>query len=572
MTRRRGSTLPAAALCVTLAGVLASCTARHAEEPPLAFRQAEDAFRLGDYERAARGYKVFVESGEREDLLPPAYYRLAIAEFRQGRYGDALKALDGLEARFPKRKWFQTYELRGDIERARGNGISAVRWWELGWDIADDEQRVTLRRRITSTLERMDAESLRAVRSVLTTEEFQAYVDARLRASGPGKEPPRVAAAARPPVEKRPAVAKPSGRAPSGRARIGCLLPLSGTYAPYGQRSLNGIKLALGENTDRLVLRDSQGQPQLARAAIDELIADPDVIAVIGPLRSQVAETIAPRAERSGMPLVMLSQRDGLTGTYVMQPTMTDRRQAAELAEYAIGVLKLTRFAILYPNDPYGTGLSTAFREEVERRKGQVIGALGYGTEAQEFSLEVLSVRKWVDDQGLQAVFIPDSAGRAVALGSELRRARPGLTLLGSSGWYDPAELGRSSGTIDGAVFVNGFFAASGRPATRRFVAAYESAYHATPEILEAQGFDAGTLVGRVLAAGATTRAEFPSVLGGLGPVEGATGSIRFSPDGIERDLFLLQVSGGAVHEVGRRLSSPGEPEPVVPLAGLGGR
>jgi ABC-type branched-subunit amino acid transport system substrate-binding protein len=564
--RRLGCALLAGTLLLAVAGVVGGCSARRAEEPPLAYRQAEDAFRLGDYERAARAYEVFVASGEREDLLPAAYYRLAIAEFRQGRYPAALAALDELEARFPKRKWFQAYELRGDIERARGNGISAVRWWELGWELADDEQRIALRRRITSTLGRMDPASLRTVRSVLTTEEFQAYVDARLRAGGRGEEPP--APSVVPPVaEKRPAAPAPAGPPPSGRARIGCLLPLSGSYAPYGQRSLNGIKLALAGGADRLMLRDTQGQPQLARAALDELIADPDVVAVIGPLRSQVAETVAPRAERAGMPLIMLSQREGLTGTYVMQPTMTDRRQAAELAEYAVGVLKLTRLAILHPNDSYGTALSAAFRDEVERRQGQVIGALGYSPEAQEFSLEVLSVQKWVDGEGLQAVFIPDSAARAVALGGELRRQRPGLALFGSSGWYDPAELGRSSDAIEGAVFVDGFFAASGRPATRQFVAAYESAYHGAPEILAAQGFDAATLASRVLAAGAVTRAEFPEVLRGLGPFEGATGSIRFGADGIERDLFLLRVSGGAVHEVGRRYTSQNGPEPVAPVA-----
>jgi ABC-type branched-subunit amino acid transport system substrate-binding protein len=565
--RRLGCAPLAVVLVAALIGNLAGCSARRPEEPPLAYRQAEDAFRLSDYERAARAYRVFIASGERKDLLPPAYYRLAIAEFRQARYGGALEALDELEARFPKRKWVRVYELRGDIERARGNGISAVRWWEAAWGLADSEERITLHRRITSTLAQMDPASLQALRSVLTTEEFQAQVDARLRASAPSG-PPRMPPAAPKPVARKARETPRPAPSPSGRALIGCLLPLSGDYASYGQRSLNGIRLALGEAAGSLVVRDTRGEAQLARAALDELIANPDVIAVIGPLRSQVAEAIAPRAERAGLPLIVLSQREGLTGTYVIQPTMTERRQAAALAEYAVGVLRLNRFAILHPNDPYGIALSGSFRDEVQRRQAQVIGALGYGAETREFSLEALSVQRWADDQGLQAVFIPDSAARAVALGAELRRQRPGLLLLGSNGWYEPAELGRSAGAIDGAVFVNGFFSASGRPATRRFVDAYQAAYQVAPDILEAQAFDAATLVSRVLAAGALTRAELPEALQGLGPIEGAAGSIRLGPDGIERDLFLLRVSGGAVHEIERHHGSSSRSERSVPLAG----
>jgi ABC-type branched-subunit amino acid transport system substrate-binding protein len=405
----------------------------------------------------------------------------------------------------------------------------------------------------------MDVSSLKAARSVLTTEHFQAYADARLRSG----------AAPAAPLDPVPVGRRAKTSAPTSmpiaveKLRIGCLLPLSGRYAPYGQRSLNGIQLALGSEAGRLVVRDTQGQPQIARAALDAFIADDQIAVVIGPLRSQIAEVVAPRAERAGLPLIVLSQRGGIGGSYVIQPSMTDRRQAASLAEYVLRRRGLRRFAILHPSDSYGTALSEAFRAEVQRRQGEIVGTLAYGAGAQEFSAEVLSVRKWIDDKALQAVFIPDSAATAVQLASDLRRAQPELVLLGGNGWYAPTELGRAGGVIDGAVFVNGFFAASGRLATRAFVAAYEQTYQSDPEILEAQAYDAATLVKRAIGGGAQSRAGFLSSVRDAGPFEGAAGDVRFGADGLERELFLLEVRGGAVREVGMALGPMDQPAPV---------
>ena len=87
-----------------------------------------------------------------------------------------------------------------------------------------------------------------------------------------------------------------------------------------------GIKLALGPQADMLVVRDTKGEPASGRAAIDELIADPAIGVVIGPLRSKVAETVAPRAERASMPLVVLSQQEGISGRWVVQPAGQQHR------------------------------------------------------------------------------------------------------------------------------------------------------------------------------------------------------------------------------------------------------
>jgi branched-chain amino acid transport system substrate-binding protein len=553
--------------------LIAGCTVRsyQADEVPLSFRQAEDAFRLGDYERAVRAYEVFLQIGDDKDLVPRAYYKMAVAEFRRGNKQECLAVLDRMEARFPGREWVQVYELRGAVEESSGNEISAIRWFEFAWDVAEGEERAKLYERIRSAVSRLDQNGLVSARSVARSPEVQALIDARLR-RGPGAPaappgPDRVGPVAGGVAPQAPPSA--SGELPPGvEPRVACLVPLSGSYAIYGQRSLNGIHLALGDRYDQLVIKDTHGQLEVARSVFDELVADPSIIAVIGPLRSKVAEGIAPRAERAGLPLILLSQQAAISGDFVVQPSMTYERQAAQLAEYATGTMGLTRIGVLYPADRYGSGLAQAFREELEKHNGRVVGTLAYSPGAREFNVELLTVQKWADDDALQGVFIPDYAATAVLLGRELRSKHPNLALLGSNGWNDPGRLGQAGGDLDGAVFVDGFFPASRRPATQEFVAAYKSQYGVFPEILEAQGHDAAMLVREALANGARSRSRVVPTLRALGTFEGAAGRIRFGTERVERDLFLLRLAFGSINELGP--TAPPLPGTVIsePLPG----
>jgi ABC-type branched-subunit amino acid transport system substrate-binding protein len=510
-------------------------------EPPLPYRQAEDAFRLGDYERAVRGYRVFVGTQEQEELIPRAYYKMALAEFRRGRYEACLEVLDELEKRFPDERWAQVPALRGDAEEGRGNLISALRWWEIAWQSAENDAQAALQRRLADGIRQMPADVLQAAKKVLSTAEAHALVEARLKELASGATAPGA----------RPAAGVPAPGVPLGTAvRIAALLPLSGPYAAYGQRSLNGLRLALGADANRWVVHDTRGESQVARAALDRLAADPTVVAVIGPLRSEVAEHLAPLAERAGLPMLALAQRAGPSGRFVAQLALTPERQAGAIADYTVTEMGIGRFGIIHPADTYGNALADAFRHAVTRRGAAVVGALAYAPSAREFGVEALTVQKWRAEDGVQAIYAPATAETAVLLAGAVRQAVPDLVLLGSNGWNDLDRLSDAGGVVDGAVFVDGFFAGSGRAATQKFVAGYQAAHGGLPGILEAQAYDAATLLQQLLAAGVRARGEVMPRLRGLGAFDGASGRLWFRPDGIERDVFLLRFSGGVIQEL----------------------
>src|SRR5262245_59606139 len=213
---------PASAIAVAVVLALGGAACSHRpvalEDAPLPFRQAEDNFRLGNYEKAVRGYQVFLDSEsseEYDELVPRAYYRMAMAEYRRGRYSECLAVLDRMERRLPDKQWPQVYTLRGDAELARGNPISALHWWEEGWKVAVGEEKREARAHIAEALDRMDPSALARARTVLTEPEMRNMVDVRMKGGTTGTSG-TAKAAPPPPLPPGPATAPPPPPSPLG--------------------------------------------------------------------------------------------------------------------------------------------------------------------------------------------------------------------------------------------------------------------------------------------------------------------------------------------------------------------
>lgn len=573
MVRVSHGTRSGSIIMILLVLAFAGCASRMpVERAPLAFRQAEDSFKLQHYDRAAHGYRIFIDSNEAPQLVPRAYFKLARSEFRLGRMDRCVAALEELQRRYPDQEWRQVHELRGNAELARGNPVSAVFYWERAMEQSDRPRRVQLRQQIADAVRAMDADMVARTRAVVTKNETRQLIDSATAFPQTAEPPSSGVVDPRPakgPPATAPAAASP-GTQPLPSPKIGVLLPLSGRYASLGERSLAGIKLALDRSGVELVVRDTGGESQNARAAIDELAAMPEIRAVIGPLRSQEAQTVSPRAERAGLPMFSLAQNKSPSGRYVLQTAMTFEMQAAQLADYAINAAGMRTFGVLFPRDAYGMALSDAFKEEARRRGGRVVGAVAYEPGAQEFSIEILTLERWVDGDGLQAVFIPDFLPTAGLLAQSLRASRPNVVLLGSNGWHDPGQLGEVADALDGAIFIDGFFSGSQRQSTQRFISAYRLAHGDAPRVLEAQAYDAALLLRTAFESGATgSRDELADAVRSLGTFEGAAGNMRFGDSDVERELFLLKLDGRRIRELSAAETgrSAGEVSPPAPAA-----
>ncbi|MBI2092743.1 MAG: ABC transporter substrate-binding protein [Deltaproteobacteria bacterium] len=339
--------------------------------------------------------------------------------------------------------------------------------------------------------------------------------------------------------------------------KIGVILPLTGKYSVYGNSTLHGIECAVGIFSPcsglinaELIIKDDAGDPLKSEAAVDELMNFDRVNLIIGPLSSSSVEAAANKAVTYGVPLISLSQKEGIAkiGDNIFSVALTAESQVNALVDWAVNKKKLKTFAIIYPTTVYGETYKELYREAVEKAQAKIVFSEGYGESTLDFGSIFRKEHKKFD-----ACFIPDSY-RAVGYISATMAAEgiKGVQLMGINRWNNPELIDRGGETLQGAVFVDGFFDGGSSPTVSNFVSVFNQAYGINPTVLESQSFDAAKLAAKAMQlSGGAHAADIKNSLAALPAVEGSTGDISFDSnrEAIKR-LFFLTVKEENIMEL----------------------
>jgi len=386
---------------------------------------------------------------------------------------------------------------------------------------------------------------------------------------------------------------------------VGCLLPLSGPFALYGQEVLNGLELGFdifqeseeSLSSMRLVIRDTKGDPETAIEALKELAAKEKALVTIGPLISKVAEGVVEKAQELGMPIITLSQSDAVTktGEMIFQNCLNPDDQIRSLVNKVMTEMDLKRFAILYPANSYGKYFMNKLWDKVELNEGVITAVESYDPKSTDFAVEiekmvglfyprpeptieeeeekvgdteqlevkmegpVVEAEIRVEEQDLEeepepivdfdAVFIPDSYERAGLIASQLAYHDVlGVTLLGTNLWNSPKLIDIAGKYVHGAIFPSGFFVGSGYSGVDSFVDQYSTLFGQEPRFLAAIGYDTIRLVKDILKEKGNnikTRENFRSALAKNNYFDSVTGPMVFDDERrAKRDPLLLTIRG----------------------------
>jgi branched-chain amino acid transport system substrate-binding protein len=573
-----------------------------------------------------------------------AKYDLATADLALGRPRDALATFTSVYPQLPAELKPRAAAQAAAAAEAAGAMPDAVRWMNAVAESSQGEARAEALRRAADAVDRLaflDVAKLKEelppeapVQQALTMKlaRIQLHLRDYARAAELAREvflrwpDGPYAADARAVVDR---IAKLTFVRPNV---LGLAVPLSGQYKPWGEAILRGVGIALeGTPGVKLVVRDTRGEPDGAAAALEALALEEGAIVVVGGVTLAEAERAAATAEELQLPFVSLSRQEGITaaGPHVFQNMLLASAQAKALADFAMGRRGMKRFAVVYPQVPYGVELANAFWDEVEARGGEIRGAETYAAdrttftplvkdmvgklyldERSDFKDQVKQIgekekdpfrrRKAVDKArealdpviDFQAVFIPDFARNVkliapalavedvvtqTCLPEEVARIRKStgrkdleaVQLLGANTWGGDDTLFDTSPGAPGrhlrcAIFVDGFFAGSARPATKAFVDAFAKKYPQVkaPSILEASAHDAIRMArDLVVDRRVQTREDLRAGLVVVRGFKGATGDLSFGPDRTpQKELFYLLVDPAAgLRELTREeLSGPG--------------
>lgn len=375
---------------------------------------------------------------------------------------------------------------------------------------------------------------------------------------------------------------------------VGVVLPLSGKNAPVGQRALRGLEMGLGLHVPgsgfKLAVMDSEGNPDSARRGVERLVKEDNVIAVVGSLLSKTAPAVAAKSDELGVPSIALSQRAGITeiGPTVFRNSLTSEMQIRHLVRTAMEDMGMKKFAVLYPNDQYGTEFTNIFWDEVLARGGQITAIQTYSTKETDFRLVIqrlvgtyygearqdefnirLKELKQSDKKrsarkdntevvlppitDFDGIFIPDSAktmGQIAAMlaFSDVR----GVKLLGTNLWNTPGIAKRAGNFSNNLLFVDSMGPNAAEQS--RFITEYKNLYGENPSLIEIQAYDSGLILRQLIASGADSREALISRLADLKRFPGALGGLSMSSDReIQRPVVPLTVEKGEIAPVRRQ-------------------
>jgi ABC-type branched-subunit amino acid transport system substrate-binding protein len=358
--------------------------------------RAADALR-----RLVIEYPLFPRANE-------AKYRLALADVAAGRPADGLSTLASLWPRLPDAQRPEAARAAADAAVAARAWPEAVRWLSTAASLARGPERDALRARMAEVVDGwlsfLEVARLReALPSDAPAQEVLTMKLARIQLHL--RDYPRAAELARevflrwpdgPWADDAKAILDRIDRLTFVRPDvIGLAIPLSGTFRRWGEAILQGIAVALGEgSTLRLAVRDTRGEPDGAVAAVEALALEEGAIVVIGGVTNAEAERAAATAEELQLPFISLSKQEGVTaaGTHVFQNMLTASAQARALADWAMARRGMRRFALLFPDVPYGVELANAFWDEVEVRGGEIRAAETYAIDRTTFTPLVKSM------------------------------------------------------------------------------------------------------------------------------------------------------------------------------------
>src|SRR5262249_10952202 len=111
-----------------------------------------------------------------------------------------------------------------------------------------------------------------------------------------------------------------------------------------------------------------------------------------------------------------------------------------------------------------------------------------------------------------------------------------------------PGLVATATRLLEGAVFVDGFFANASAPAVQTFVEQFRTRYQETPGLLAAQAYDTMLMCSQGLKTGAQAPAQLLELLLHLRDFGGVSGLTSM---GAKRDAekvpYLLTIKGGQI-------------------------
>src|SRR5262249_22260378 len=244
----------------------------------------------------------------------------------------------------------------------------------------------------------------------------------------------------------------PSGFAHRAAVNVGVIQPLSGANAQFGINSRNGIELvadeinaaggikALGGAKINLVVSDATSNPTTASTAVQRLIAQNDLTAILGAFASSLTLVISEVTARADIPFLTQAFADEITGRgldSVFKVTATATVIGRAQVNYTLAIAeaagsKIEKIAIMYEDTAYGIAQSRGLRRAAKDANIEVMMDEPYPLGITDANPLINKLRA----SGAQAVFPMSYLNDSLFIIRMMRQQRMTVPVVGGAAGY----------------------------------------------------------------------------------------------------------------------------------------
>ncbi|MFF5854090.1 branched-chain amino acid ABC transporter substrate-binding protein [Streptomyces sp. NPDC012751] len=356
---------------------------------------------------------------------------------------------------------------------------------------------------------------------------------------------------------------------------IGVDAPLTGELSAMGLGIKNSADLAAKTANKQNLVKgvtfkiealDDQAQPSAGQQNASKFVGESEVLGVVGPLNSSVAESMQKVFDDAK--LVQVSPAN--TGPALTQgadwqnkkvrpykayfrTATTDAIQGPFAAQYVYTTAKKKKVFVIDDKKTYGSGLAATFTGEFKKLGGKVVGTEHINPDAKDFS----AVATKVKNSGADVVYYGGEYPQAGPLSKQIKAAGAKVPLVGGDGIKDDTfmKLAGSEATGDLATSVGA--PVEDLPSAKQFVADYKAAgYKEEYSAYGGYAYDSAwsiiEAVKKVVDANggklpSDARAKVTEAMQGVS-FDGVTGKVSFDEygDATNKQLTVYAVKDGA--------------------------
>jgi branched-chain amino acid transport system substrate-binding protein len=334
--------------------------------------------------------------------------------------------------------------------------------------------------------------------------------------------------------------------------RIGYTPSLSGIRAKQGANELKATQLAVkqinavgGINGRRisLVIADNQSTLAGARAAVQKLVEQEHVVALISFIISAQVLEVSEAIRSYGIPTMIGGTNVTLThrgNPWFFRMRQDDSIAAFAMIKYIDEDLKLRKVGILHDRDAFGSGGADLLEKSAKERGLVIVGRENYASGEKNYMAQLEALKA----AGAEIIVVYSHEGEAGWIERQYRELGSPYKYLGSPGSQTKSTLEISKDAAEGLLAIADLV--PGQIAYKQYADAFRREYGEECDATSSWTYDAVHILAGAIRNAGDDRAKIRETILAVKDYQGVLGTFAFTPNGDGlHEVSVVQIEGG---------------------------